>query len=93
LIRKGVAALNPAGQVVVQDFIVDEGRISPPFGVLFALNMLVGTHAGDTYTEAEVREWMLDAGLCGVARSDTSFGTSLIVGHLESHSRRGAAAS
>jgi len=82
LIRKGVAALNPAGQLVVQDFIVDDGRISPPFAVLFALNMLVGTRGGDTYTEAEVRQWMLDAGLAGVARVDTSFGTSLIVGRL-----------
>jgi hypothetical protein len=92
LIRKGVAALNPTGQLVVQDFIVDEGRTSPPFGVLFALNMLVGTHAGDTYTEPEVRQWMLDAGLCGVARLDTSFGTSLIVGRREGHSPRGASA-
>jgi O-methyltransferase domain len=80
LIQKGVAALNPSGQLVVQDFIVDEGRGGPPFGVLFALNMLVGTEAGDTYTESEVQQWMLEAGLTRVARQDTPFGTSLIVG-------------
>jgi SAM-dependent methyltransferase len=90
LIRKGVAALSPAGQLVVQDFIVDEGRTSPPFAALFALNMLVGTQGGDTYTESEVRQWMLDAGLCRVARRDTSFGTSVIVGRLAA-APRGAA--
>lgn len=82
LLRKGVAALNPGGQLVVQDFIVDEDRTGPPFGVLFALNMLVGTRAGDTYTESEVRHWMEDAGLDGIARVDTAFGTGLIVGRL-----------
>jgi len=81
LIRKGAAALNPSGQLVVQDFIVDEERAGPPFGVLFALNMLVGTEAGDTYTESEVRRWMLEAGLGPVAKRDMPFGTSVIVGH------------
>jgi hypothetical protein len=85
LICKGAAALSPSGQLVVQDFIVDEERIDPPFGVLFALNMLVGTEAGDTSTESEVRLWMLAAGLDSVARRDTPFGTTLIVGRRAAH--------
>jgi SAM-dependent methyltransferase len=80
LIRRGVAALNPTGHLVIQDFIVDEARTGPPFGVLFALNMLVGTAAGDTYTESEARQWMTEAGLSGVARADTAFGTTLLIG-------------
>ncbi len=63
LIRKCAGALNPGGAVVVQDFIMDESRTEPPGGAFFALNMLVNTAAGDTYTESEVREWMKDAGL------------------------------
>jgi SAM-dependent methyltransferase len=96
LIRKGAASLNPSGQLVVQDFIVDEERVGPTFNVLFALNMLVGTEAGDTYTESEVRQWMQDAGLRGVAKHDTPFGTSLIVGRsaeaCSAEPRRGEAA-
>jgi 2-polyprenyl-3-methyl-5-hydroxy-6-metoxy-1,4-benzoquinol methylase len=80
LIRKCSKALIPQGQVVVQDFIVDEDRTSPAFGALFALNMLVGTEAGDTFTESEVRAWMEEAGLSGVVRKDTDFGTTLIIG-------------
>jgi monoamine oxidase len=49
-------------------------------GALFALNMLVGTEAGDTYTEAEVRSWMEETGLSNFIRKDTHFGTALIMG-------------
>jgi 3-hydroxy-5-methyl-1-naphthoate 3-O-methyltransferase len=80
LIRKGVNALNPSGQLVVQEFIVDEDRTGPPFSALFALNMLVGTESGDTYTESEVRGWMEEAGLRRIMRTDTDFGTTLIIG-------------
>ena len=80
LIRKAAEALAPHGQVVVQDFIVDEDRTGPPFAALFALNMLVGTEAGDTYTTSEIRQWMEEAGLRHVVRKDTPFGTSLIIG-------------
>ncbi|HSB80994.1 MAG TPA: methyltransferase, partial [Candidatus Methylomirabilis sp.] len=80
LIRKAVNALNPSGQLVVQDFIMDEDRTGPPFGALFALNMLVGTATGDTYTESEVRRWMEEAGLAGIMRKDTDVGTTLVIG-------------
>jgi len=82
LIRKCARALRPGGCVVVQDFIMDEQRVTPSHGALFALNMLVGTEAGDTYTESEVSGWMIDAGLSGVSRQGTPFGTSQIVGRL-----------
>ena len=80
LVRKASKALNPGGQLVIQDFIMDEDRTSPAFGALFALNMLVGTEAGDTYTESEVRSWMGDTGLSQIERKDTEFGTTLIIG-------------
>jgi SAM-dependent methyltransferase len=80
LLRKCTDALKPEGQLVVQDFIVDEDRRGPPFAVLFALNMLVGTESGDTYTESEVRDWMREASLSNITRKDTEFGTTLLTG-------------
>jgi 2-polyprenyl-3-methyl-5-hydroxy-6-metoxy-1,4-benzoquinol methylase len=80
LIKKCTRALSPGGRVIVQDFIMDEDRTSPPRGAFFALNMLVGTAAGDTYTEAEVRTWMEEAGLSGIIRKETPFGSTQIVG-------------
>ncbi len=82
LIRKCARALRSGGCVVVQDFIMDEERVAPSHGAYFALNMLVGTEAGDTYTEGEVSGWMIAAGLSGVSRQGTPFGTSQIVGRL-----------
>jgi SAM-dependent methyltransferase len=82
LILKCARALRPGGRVVVQDFIMDEERLTPSPGALFALNMLVGTESGDTYTEAEVSGWMTAAGLSGVSRQGTPFGTSQIAGRL-----------
>ncbi len=80
LIRKAARALNPGGQVVIQDFIVNEDRTAPAFGALFALNMLVGTEAGDTYTAAEVEEWLSHAGLSDLERRAGLGPTSLIIG-------------
>jgi len=82
LLKKCSEALNPGGQVVIQDFIMDEDRTTPPSGAFFALNMLVSTEAGDTYTESEVRDWMTAAGLAGIKRIDTPFATTLIYGCL-----------
>ena len=82
LILKCAHALRPGGRVVVQDFIMDEERLTPSHGAIFALNMLVGTESGDTYTEAEVSGWMTAAGLSGVSRQGTPFGTSQIAGRL-----------
>jgi cyclopropane fatty-acyl-phospholipid synthase-like methyltransferase len=80
LIRKGAEALNPQGQMVIQDFVMDEDRTTPALGALFALNMLVATESGDTYTESEIRMWMEEAGLAEIIRKDTGFGSSLIIG-------------
>lgn len=79
LMAKATSALNPGGQVVIQDFIMSEDRVSPSMGAIFALNMLVATSAGDTYTESEVRRMMARAGLSSVKRLDTEFNTALII--------------
>jgi SAM-dependent methyltransferase len=80
LVRRAAAALNPGGRVAVQDFLMDEDRVHPLHGAFFALNMLVNTERGDTYTEAEVRGWMEAAGLAGIERLDPGEGASVVVG-------------
>jgi SAM-dependent methyltransferase len=82
LFRKAAHALRPGGQLVVQDFLMNEERDGPVMAALFALNMLVGTPEGDTYTESEVRSWMIETGCRSIVRKDTSFGTNLIIGRL-----------
>jgi cyclopropane fatty-acyl-phospholipid synthase-like methyltransferase len=80
LMQKCARALTAKGTLVVQDFIMDENRTDPPGGALFALNMLVGTAAGDTYTESEIRDWMKEAGLSDITRAETPFGSAQVRG-------------
>jgi SAM-dependent methyltransferase len=70
LLARCVRALAPGGRVAVRDFILDPDRAGPPGAALFALNMLVNTERGNTYTEAEYRSWLERAGCVRVARPE-----------------------
>jgi len=80
LVRKCAAALNTGGTIVIQDYIMDNDRTSPVAGALFAINMLVGTAKGTTYTQTEVRQWFTDAGIRFSKRIDTPFETTQVIG-------------
>ena len=60
LIRRGAAALASEGRVTVVDFAIDDEKRQHLLGALFAINM---RSFGDTWTEAEIRGWMAEAGL------------------------------
>ena len=66
LYRKIYHALDPGGTLIIRDHIMDESRTSPPAGALFALNMLVNTQGGDTYTFREVKNTLKTAGFVEV---------------------------
>ena len=55
-------ALNDDGAIVIRDVIMDPSHTSPASGALFAVNMLVATEAGGTYTFDEYREDLHEAG-------------------------------
>jgi ubiquinone/menaquinone biosynthesis C-methylase UbiE len=82
LFKKCVRALNHGGQLVVLDHVMSEDRTEPLIGALFALNMLVGTPEGDTYTESEIKSWMKEAGLSGIIRKSTDIGNDMMIGYL-----------
>ncbi len=81
LIKKCYDALNSGGQIVIKDWVMNEDRTEPAGGAYFALNMLVGTERGDTYTETEMKNWFTSAGIKKIERKDTSFGSSLMIGY------------
>jgi len=80
LLASCAAALNPGGRVAVVDWVMDADRVTPSVGAFFALNMLVATDRGDTFTEGEIRGWMNSAGLAPGPRIDTGNGTSIVIG-------------
>lgn len=66
LLEKSRAALVRGGEVVIQDFVLDDAKTSPRRGALFALNMLVATKAGNAYSGLEFRAWLEEAGFAEV---------------------------
>jgi SAM-dependent methyltransferase len=62
LYRKVYRALEPGGVLLIRDHIMDESRTEPPEGALFAINMLVNTRGGDTYTFREASDALKKAG-------------------------------
>lgn len=55
-------ALEPGGLLIIRDHIMDETRTDPPAGATFAINMLVNTSGGDTYTRHELEIGLKRAG-------------------------------
>ncbi len=80
LLVRAARALAPEGRVVIQDFILEPDRTEPRQAVLFAINMLVGTEAGGTYTEEEYGSWLMAAGLTDVRRIRLKGPADLMVG-------------
>lgn len=62
LLRKVFKALAPGGTIMVSEFVPNDERTGPPAPLLFAVNMLVNTTEGDTFTFAEMSRWLREAG-------------------------------
>jgi len=80
LIKKCADALNANGQIVIQDYAMDEDRLTPEVGALFAINMLVNTKGGDTFTQEEIYSWLRDAGINDIKRNETIHVAAQIIG-------------
>ena len=62
IVKKAYDALVPGGTILIKDFIMENDRSGPAYGLIFALHMLVHTRAGNTYTYDEIRSWTEAAG-------------------------------
>lgn len=72
LFAAALHALRPGGHVAIRDIVMEPSRTSPTAGALFAVNMLVNTAGGGTYTLEEMRADLESAGFVEVrcARGD-----------------------
>lgn len=62
LFNKVFRALKPGGRILVRDHVMSPDRTFPKDGAIFAINMLVGTTGGGTYTYEEIKDGLLHAG-------------------------------
>jgi hypothetical protein len=62
LIHKAFAALNPGGQIVLRDLVLEPDRAGPPEAALFAVQMLLATDGGGLDTREDWARWLVAAG-------------------------------
>jgi SAM-dependent methyltransferase len=63
ILGKAVAALEPGGLILVQEFILDDTLDGPLFPALFSLNMLLATPSGQAYSQGELTAMLTAAGV------------------------------
>jgi SAM-dependent methyltransferase len=66
LFLKVFRALVPGGRIVIRDHVMASDRTRPKDGAIFAVNMLVGTTGGNTYTYEDIYDCLTKAGFIRV---------------------------
>jgi ubiquinone/menaquinone biosynthesis C-methylase UbiE len=79
-------ALKKGGRVVIADMLPDEERCQATFPLLFAVNMLVNTENGDTFTLGEYRHWLEASGFRQVRALNVP-GPSPVIVAIKAHSK------
>ena len=66
LFGKIFRSLNPSGRIVIRDHVMSVDRTRPVDGAIFAVNMVLGTTGGRTYTYEEIKDGLEEAGFTGI---------------------------
>jgi ubiquinone/menaquinone biosynthesis C-methylase UbiE len=80
LLRRVSRSLRPGGRVVIAEMVPNDSRTGPPFPLFFALNMLLNTEMGDTWTLAEYRQWLKQAGFRRIEAVEVGSHSPVIIG-------------
>ena len=75
------SALVPGGRIVVRDYAMNSDRTKPASGAMFAINMLVNTLGGNSYTFEEIKSGLEEAGFERVKLLQDSEMSSLVEGY------------
>lgn len=79
LVKRAYRALSDNGQLLIAEMIPNDTRSGPMLPLLFGLNMLVHTEAGDVFTMKEYRQWLKEAGFRKVQTLDVPGPSPLIL--------------
>ncbi len=66
LFKKVFHSLIRGGRILIRDHVMEPDRIHPKDGAIFAVNMLLGTPGGRTYTFEEIETGLSQAGFTGI---------------------------
>jgi SAM-dependent methyltransferase len=62
LLKKTFRSLKSGGTIVIAEWLVNDQRTEPLPSLMFAVNMLVNTEEGDTFSFNEIKSWLEEAG-------------------------------
>jgi ubiquinone/menaquinone biosynthesis C-methylase UbiE len=79
LLAKTFRALASGGTIAIAEFLVNPDRTGPVGGLFFAVNMLVNTDSGDTYSFEEISGWLREAGFIDARTLDSPGPSPLIL--------------
>jgi len=62
LLKKTANAVKSGGTIAIGEWLVNDERTEPLNGLMFAVNMLVNTENGDTFSFNQIKRWLAEAG-------------------------------
>ena len=62
LLKKTFGALKSGGNIAIAEWLVNDERTEPLPSLMFAVQMLVNTEKGDTFSFNEIKNWLEEAG-------------------------------
>ena len=66
LLSKVFRSLNQGGRIIIRDHVMEPNRTHPKDGAIFAVNMLLGTPGGSTYTYEEIKSGLSQVGFTDI---------------------------
>ena len=79
LLKKTFRALKSGGVIAIAEWLVNDERTEPTHGLMFAVQMLVNTERGDTFSFNEIRSWLEDAGFKNVRKVEAPGPSPLVL--------------
>jgi ubiquinone/menaquinone biosynthesis C-methylase UbiE len=79
LLKKTFRALKPGGTIAIAEWLVNDDRTKPLHSLMFAVQMLVNTEKGNTFSFNEIKKWLEDAGFKRVRKLEAPGPSPLIL--------------
>src|SRR5207248_10384973 len=79
LLKKTFRALKSGRVIAIAELLVNDQRTAPLPSLMFAVQMLVNTQKGDTFSFNEIKSWLEDAGFKKIRKLEAPGPSPLIL--------------
>jgi SAM-dependent methyltransferase len=79
LLKKTFRAFKSGGTIAIAEWLVNDDRTQPVHSLMFAVQMLVNSEKGDTFSFNEIKSWLEDAGFKKIRKLDAPGPSPLIL--------------